>query len=273
LLLEFLNNNIRTGDDLARVTGVPFLASVPLLSARLLKHDGQTISPEQYVIRKPMSSYGEALRTIRTSIVLSSAAPPKVIAILSALPAEGKSTVAFSLARSMSLSGDNVILLDCDLRRGRLQDAVGINPKGGLVEVLTGKIALADAIMRDSLTQLDVLPVQNNSFTPADLFSGDAMTKLLADLRGRYDFVILDTAPLLAVADSRIIAALADASIFVARSERTPRRAAQAAIVSAMQGRAEFLGSVLSMSSVNARRLSSSDPAYYVQRYRQYHDG
>jgi len=273
LLLEFLNNNIRTGDELTRVTGVSFLASVPLLSARLLKHDGQIISPEQYVIHKPMSSYGEAFRTVRTSIVLSSATPPKVIAILSALPAEGKSTVAFSLARSMSLSGDKVILVDCDLRRGRLQDAVGINPTGGLVEVLAGKLALADAIMRDSLTQLDVLPVQNNSFTPTDLFSGDAMAQLLADLRGRYDFVILDTAPLLAVADSRIIAALADASIFVARSERTPRRAAQAAIISASQGRAQFLGTVLSMSSVSARRLSSSDPAYYLKRYRQYHDG
>ena len=272
LLLEFLTSSIRSADDLERVTGVPFMASVPRLTARQLKSDGRKISPEDFVVDKPMSSYVEAFRTIRNSIVLSSAAPPKVIAVLSALPAEGKSTVSFSLARAMALSGDRVILVDCDLRRGRLRDIVGIKPAGGLVEVLTGKITVTDAIVRDGATSLDVLPLQSQSFTPVDLFSGAAMTKLIADLRARYDFVIFDTAPLLAVADSRLIASLADASIFVARSERTPRRAARIAVEAARQGRGMLLGSVLSMSSMSVRRMSSGDPAYYHRRYRQYQD-
>ncbi|WP_340318238.1 GumC family protein [Rhizorhabdus argentea] len=273
LLLEFLSRNIRSGDELERCTGIPYLASVPRLSASQLKYEERTLTPEDFVVFKPMSSYVEAFRTIRNSLVLSAAEPPKVIAVLSALPSEGKSTVSISLARTMALSGDRVLIIDCDLRRGRVHEALGIESSTGLIEVLMDKIASADAIVRDSLTEVDVLSLHGHSFTPVDLFSSEAMTKLLTEMRERYDFVILDTAPLLAVADSRIIASLADGAIFVAHSDRTPDRAARLAIDFTRQDGSKMTGSVLSMSTTNARRTSSKDPTYYYEKYRQYQDG
>ncbi|GGO97078.1 GumC family protein [Stakelama pacifica] len=272
VLLELLSRRIRTSTDLEREVGAPFLASIPRLTSRQLRIDGEKVSPEQFTTLRPMSSYVEAFRIIRNSIVLSAHTPPKTIAVLSALPGEGKSTSSLSLARVMALSGDRAILIDCDLRRGRLGEMVGAPDRPGLVEVLTGQAQLADAIVRDSQSNLDVLPLRGKNFTPVDLFSGQNMRSLLAQLRDRYDFVILDTAPVLAVADSRIVASLCDTSIFIAKSESTPPRAARAAVDLIRHDGTMIGGTALSMVSLRSGRMSASDPAYYQAKYRQYRE-
>ncbi|MBW4329913.1 polysaccharide biosynthesis tyrosine autokinase [Stakelama sp. CBK3Z-3] len=272
VLIELLSRRIRTSTDLEREVGAPFLASIPRLTSRQLRIDGERVSPERFAVVRPMSSYVEAFRVVRNSIVLSAQTPPKTIAILSALPGEGKSTSSLSLARVMALSGDRTILIDCDLRRGRLGSMVGAADRPGLVEVLTGNGQLADAVVKDPETDLDILPLRDKTFTPVDLFSGEAMHALLADLRERYDFVILDTAPVLAVADSRIVASLCDTSIFIARSESTPPRAARAAADLIRHDGTTIGGSILSMVSLRGGRLSASDPAYYSAKYRQYRE-
>lgn len=267
---DLSNKAIRFSDDLAKASGAHVIVSIPALTKKELTHDGQSISPSDVILQRPISAYAECFRTLRSSIMLS-AQPPKILATLSALPGDGKSTVSMSLALAMASSNDKVLLIDCDLRRGQVARLVNKKPTVGLVEVLLGRSTWQDAILRDVEHNLDILPISGNGFTTADLFSGGAMQDLLQQLRGDYDFILLDTPPLLAVSDSRIIASLVDASIFVSASNKTPRGAVQAAIDMLKSDHSPLLGTVLSMVDLRSRASSrSNDPSYYFKEYSTY---
>lgn len=273
LLIELLSTGIRTVDDVERGLGVPFLTSLPLLSTRRLKRDGMAdMSPPEYIAARPMSTYAEALRTIRTSAILAMHPRPRVISIVSAVPGEGKSSTAAALSRVMALSGDRVVLVDCDLRRGSLTAMTQAPPVVGLIEVLSGEATIDAAIVHDSVEGLDILPLNKPSFTPKDLFSGDAMRALVSQLSERYDYVVLDTPPLLAVADARILAGMSDTTVMVVHWQYTPRRAVRAALSLFEQDGTPLSGIVLSMASAKAKSVGADNPAYYYSMYRQYHE-
>jgi len=273
LLLEFLTNTVRSADDVELRLGVPFIVSIPRLTPRQLRGEArEEITPADFVTAKPMSSYAEALRTIRSTLVLSSGdTTGRAIAISSALPGEGKTTTALALGRIMAASGDRAIFVDCDLRRGGISALVAGSSTHGLIEVLGGKVPLEQAIVKDSASNLALLPLTAPSFTPVDLFSGRAMKDLLAELCRKYEYVLLDTPPVLAVADARIIASLSSAVLFVVRAEYTPRRAALAALDILAQDGTPILGGALSMVSSKSAAVTPNDPAYYYRKYRSYH--
>ncbi|MEJ8630457.1 CpsD/CapB family tyrosine-protein kinase [Sphingomonas sp. I4] len=173
-----------------RRLGLDVLATVPRLGR------GHT-SPADEVIGKPMSSFAEAYRVTRRSLASASSGRPMVIAITSTLPNEGKTTSALSLARIMAMAGEKTLLIDTDLRRAGLRDVTGIGPERGLVELLHGDVTLAEAVIADQVEGLDLLPVAHANYSPEDVFSGEAMAELLAQVRGSYDRIVLDCAPLL----------------------------------------------------------------------------
>ncbi|TCP36096.1 capsular exopolysaccharide synthesis family protein [Sphingomonas sp. BK235] len=266
IVLEVLSSTVRSGDDLEKRLSVPYLGAVPRLTSAQLQ---STRTPSDYVVQNPLSSYAEALRSIRSSLLLDRHRL-RSVAVLSALPGEGKTTSSISLGRIMALSGDRVILVDCDLRRS---GAAGLTPNHqapGLVEVLEGATTSERAIVIDEATSLHLLPLRAQSTTARDLFSGDAMRNLIDNLMERYDFVLLDTPPLLAVADSRTLAALADTSLLVVRAEHTPMSAVRGAVTRLRQDGTRILGATLTMVS-KARHLSKHDPAYHYDLYRNYH--
>jgi capsular exopolysaccharide synthesis family protein len=272
-LIELLSTGVRTVDDVEKGLGVPFLASLPLLpSSRLKMEDGHLLTPAGYVVAKPMSTYAEALRTVRSSLALGREQRPKIISIASAVPGEGKTSTAAALARVMALSGDRVILVDCDLRRSGLGSLVQEPPEAGVLEVLTGKAELGAAIKPDVVPGLDLLLLAKSSFTPQDLFSGPEMAALLQALADRYDAVILDTPPILAVSDARTIVGLSDATVLVIHWQHTPRRAVKSALSLLEQDGATVSGAVLSMTNPGGRALGADNPAYYYSMYRQYHE-
>lgn len=270
LVRDLFNATIRFSEDLNRATGGNFIVSVPEMSKRELSRGGVELAPADLIVSRPVSAYTEAFRTIRSTIRLHTPRPPQVVAVLSALPAEGKSTVAMSLARVMGANSDKVILVDCDVRRGRVASLAGIAPDVGTVEVLEGQCNWRDAVVRHEDSNLDMIPVTSQKFTTNDLFSGERMRELIAQLRAEYEFIVLDTPPLLAVSDARMLASLADGSIFVAASKRTPRRAAAAAIDFLRSDQSILLGTVLSMVDKQARRGSRKDPSYYYEEYARY---
>ncbi|WP_066480329.1 MULTISPECIES: GumC family protein [unclassified Sphingomonas] len=268
LVVEFMTSVIRTADDIEYHLRIPFITSVPYLNRRALRGAPDAVG---YVVDNPMSSFAEAMRAIRNSLMLD-AREPRVIAVLSSLPGEGKTTTSVGLGRIMAISGDSVILVDCDERRGGLKGIGVEGGHGGVGAVLRGEARAADEIIQDDRTGMHILPMRTAPSGTVDLFSGAAMRKLIDELRTRYRFVILDNAPTLAVADSRIVAALADTSIFVIKAEQTAVHAARAALGLLRQDGSDVMGAVLSMASVGRRRLGKRDPSYYYHRYREYRD-
>jgi capsular exopolysaccharide synthesis family protein len=219
-------------------------------------------------VAKPLSGFVGAFRNLRTSLLLSRAdASAKVIAITSSLPDEGKTTTAICLARTMALAGDKVLVIDCDLRKRALCKFLNAEPEIGLIEVLAGAAELEEAIRLDALTGAAILPLAKSAETTKDVLGGPAMDRLLAEARTQYDVVILDTAPVLPVAETRALAAKADVVALLVRWRKTPRKAAASSIKLLQQaGDIYIAGSALTL--IDARehaRYGYGDPGYYVR--------
>jgi capsular exopolysaccharide synthesis family protein len=152
------------------------------------------------------------------------------VAVTSALPGEGKTTVSICLSRVAALSGQRVLLIDCDLRRRSLKEVLNIEPPVGLLQVLSGEVDWRQAIYLDEASGMSVLPLSGWGFTPKEIFGAEDMSRLLADLRGSFDLIVLDCAPVLAVAETRVAVAKADCAVMVTRWQKSPLRAVRSAL-------------------------------------------
>jgi Mrp family chromosome partitioning ATPase len=164
------------------------------------------------------------------------------------------------------------LIIDCDLRRRNVNNLLDITPERGLLEVLTGRAAMQDVIVTDTASGMDVLPLASSSFTPEDVFDTAAMNELLREASSKYDLVILDTAPVLAVSDTRILSAKADAVVFLAKWRQTPVNAVEAAI-KLLESSGAYVGGVV-LSQVDMKRqvrYGYGDQTYYYAKYRKYY--
>lgn len=232
LIAEHFDDTIDGAEDLERKTGFNALVSIPVTTPRLLSGlPLRARHPAGYVAENPMSALAEAFRVLRASIVYAPGqSQRKIVAVTSALPGEGKTTSSLCLARIAAMSGEKVILVDCDLRRRGLNDLLDIDPEFGLLDVLSGARHWLSAVGRDEASGAHVLPVASSQFTPRDLFGSPEMKTLINDLSSCYDMIILDCAPILAVAETRILTATADTVILVSRARKTPTHALVAAV-------------------------------------------
>jgi capsular exopolysaccharide synthesis family protein len=262
LLVERLDSGFRTTSQIEKTLGHPVLATIPEISWG----GKSTQSATDRVVDKPMSSFAEAIRGLQMGLLLSNVdKPPKVVLVTSAVPGEGKTTVAVSLARLAARSGKKVIVIDCDLRRPATARALGMNKyERGLVEVLTGEKSLEQCLEKDPRSSMQVLPVKLKTGNPPDLLGSNAMEKLITGLKASYDLVVIDSAPLLPVHDTRILARLVDAALFVVRWEKTPRDAAKNATRILSDSHAPVTGIVLTRA--NAKRFR-----YYSYGYQSYY--
>jgi len=262
LLVERLDSGFRTASQVEKTLGLPVLGTIPEISWGRKSPEAAT----DRVIDKPMSSFAEAIRGLQMSLFLSNVdKPPKVILLTSAVPGEGKTTVAVSIARLAARNGKKAVVIDCDLRRPATGKALGVTKFDfGMVEVLTGEKSLEQCLQKDPRSSLQVLPVKLKSGNPPDLLGSQAMEKLVAALRANYDLVILDSAPLLPVHDTRILARLVDATVFVVRWEKTPRDAARNAARILADIHAPLAGVILTRA--NTKRFQ-----YYSYGYQSYY--
>jgi succinoglycan biosynthesis transport protein ExoP len=273
-LAEALDSGLATSEDIERFLGVASLGSVPLLSSTAgLDKGAAQQSPADMIVEKPLSAFAEAFRNLRTSIVYSRVDKPvRVIAITSSLPGEGKTTTAFCLGRAMAMSGSRTVVVDCDVRRRNINRLLAHEPAVGLMEVLAGKATLDQALVLDSASGAWFLPLARSSFTPKDLFGGQAMENLLTELKSRFEFVLLDTAPVLPVADTRSLAPKADVVVFLTQWRRTPRRAVQAAFELLRSVGADIAGVALTQVDVREQaKYGYGDAGYYYRSYRKYY--
>lgn len=274
--LEMLDTGLNSENDIERQLGVAHIASIPLIKPGLLRRlrGGKgAANPGRYVVEKPLSSFAEAFRTIKSAIRVSAIDnKTQVVAITSAVPGEGKTTLSLCLGRVSAMAGAKVIVVDTDLRRRLLTKAMAPDVEAGLLEVLSGSAQLDAAILKDDASTLDFLPLRDTSFTPQDVFSSRGFGELLDTLRERYDQVILDTAPILAVADTRTISSQADAVIVTARWRKSTVSIVRRALQDLRASKARILGVTLNGVDLEAQaRYGYDTSGYYYRSYRKYY--
>lgn len=263
--VEIFDQSVKNADDLESQVGYPAISSIPAITARMMRQmPPSERHPGGYLIGRPMSAFTEALRVLRTVIVYSKLDfSVKVVAVTSALPGEGKTTISVCLARVAAMSGQRVILIDCDLRKQSINDVVDLNPEIGLLQVLAGEAPWRAAVVRDPSSDADVLPVATSGFTPRDVFGSEAMERLITELRGHYDLIILDSAPILAVAETRILVQQADTTVIVARAGKSAIGAVRTAVAQTVSAGGKVLG--IALNCVMPTWTSYSDSLYLYQ--------
>ena len=274
-VLERLDNGFRTGAQLEQTLGLPHLASVPELSVQDRTVAGETLAPETYVLAKPLSAYSEALRSLRSAVLLSNVDdPPRVIVLTSALPSEGKTTMALSLGRSAAASNVRTIVIDADLRNPSVARTLGLKPKAGLVEYLAGQVSLDEVLIVDEASGLFVLPAIAGSSpaSPPDLIGSASMRSLLEKLKTEFSLVLLDSAPVLVVSDTRILGQISDKLVFIVQWEKTPRGATEEAVHALRQFDVDIAGVVFSRLDLRRHaRYGYGDSYSYYGKYSGYY--
>ncbi len=274
-LLEGLDNTVRTTEQAQMISGLPPLGMIPL-GSRTAREGANSkrliIASSKEAVElitqvRPQSQMAESYRALRTSLLLSNlGAPPKVIMVTSALPQEGKTTTSINCAVVLAQKGIRVLLIDADLRRPSIHKTLGMGPRSGLSNVLTGSATLESAITRSPiLPNLDVLPAGTPPPNPAELLASTNMRDVLEQLRGHYDHVVVDTPPTLSVTDAVVLSPRADAIVLVIRSGQTTKQALRRARDILMQVNAKVSGVLL-----NAVDLSSPDYYYYYEYQGKY---
>jgi len=277
LLREYLDNTVKTPDDIETLARLPALAVVPAFSGsngsgksgRLLgkaSSNGHEKRIELVAQHLPKSQMSEAFRALRTALLLSQADhPPQVILVTSALPREGKTTAAANLAVTLAQLGDRTLLIDADLRKpgvGRLLNMLD-GKYAGLSSYLAGVSSLElVTVPHPLIPNLVAIPTGPLPPNPADLLSSHKLAEALRQLRTEYKFIVIDSPPIMAATDAVILSVQTDGVLMVVRSGETPKEAFTRARDLLVSVKCHLLGVVL-----NA--VDSSAPDYYYS-YRYY---
>jgi capsular exopolysaccharide synthesis family protein len=260
-IAEAMHAGFTSEDEVENGLGYPLIGVVPTLAATADRGEVIT-SPVDYVVENPRSAFTESFRAIRASLLLRERA--KVIAITSAIPSEGKTTTAICLSRVSAQAGSRTVLVDCDLVGRGVNTTLGIQPKLGLIDVLLGQARLEDVLLHDPKSGAYILPAGSRLSTPVDLLNSTEMHRVLAQLGDRFDFVFLDTSPILLVSDARAIVRQADSVLMVTRWRRTPRRMAEACAKAVALTDADVAGTILSRADHHT--MASFRYGHYYQR-------
>jgi capsular exopolysaccharide synthesis family protein len=277
LMREYMDNTVKTPDDIENLARLPSLAVVPQFAGTgigakrgallgLGGSNGHDKRIELVAQHLPKSQMSEAFRALRTSLLLSQAGhPPQVILVTSALPREGKTTAAANLAVTLAQLGDSTVLVDADLRKpgvGRLLNMTG-GKYAGLSSYLAGVSSLdLVTVPHPAIPNLAAIPTGPLPPNPADLLSSQKLSDAIVELRTKYKFIVIDSPPVMAATDAVILSVLCDGVLLVVRSGETPKEA--------FSRTRELLGSVkCHLLGVVLNAVDSSAPDYYYS-YRYY---
>ena len=260
LLRDVLDNTVKSRDSLEQIVGAGVVGTVPYDKGRRLD---PAISFDS-----DNSAVAEAFRKLRTNLqFLSVDSPPRVILVTSSVPNEGKSTTSINIALALAEAGHNVLLVDGDMRRPSLHKYLNLVGAVGLSTALSGMAPLDDVLQITPFPRLTVLAAGPVPPNPSELVGSSAATKLLVDLRSRFDYIIVDTSPLLAVTDGSILATQADGTLLMVRAQKTKREQVTHATGILKDVGANILGTVLTMVPTGRSAAYSYDYSYYAYEY------
>lgn len=271
-VLEVLDNTVRTHDQIEGEFDLPFLGIVPSMTY-VTDTDlpgrgpakGETYQPDTFVRDYPRSSMAEAMRSIRTNLAFMSVETPlQVYLITSSAPLEGKSTFAISLATIMAQAGRRVVLVDNDLRKPRLHKALNLDTTHGLTSVVSGSCSLDDALQSSGIDGITALACGPIPLNPTELMMSQPYDDLLAELRQRFDVVVLDAPPVAPVTDSVLLSQKVDGVVLVVRAGKTKKATLRMTSDQLDAVSAPIVGVILNDVDVTSRRKG------YYYTYGQY---
>ncbi len=254
---EYLDSRIKQPEEIKTQLGLPFLGMVALFNPK------ETTGPPLIGNGMP-HEFSEAFRGIRTNVLFSSAdAGSKSIVVTSTGPGEGKSVVSANLAMSLALAGQRVLLIDADMRRPKVHELFGVSQEPGLSNVMVGDAKASETVKRTLTPNLWLMTAGKHPPNPAELLGSKRFKDFMASLGEHFDWVILDSPPVMAVTDASVIAHSATGVVFVVGAEMTSKGAAKAALEQLDSAKAKYVGGILNR--VDVRR----NPYYYARHYRR----
>jgi len=260
--IEFLDNTIKSPDEIKQNLNIPFLGVVP---AFFVDDDSREVSGALVTAYSRKSIASESFRSLRTSIQFSTAdAQPRVIMITSAGIREGKSVIAANLAITMAQAGSKTLLIDCDMRRPTIHTFFNSKSDTGLSNLLVGKADVIEAIHPSGIKGLEIIPCGPVPPNPSEIIGSKNMEKLMGALRKKYTHIIIDTPPISAISDALALTPLIDGAILVIRVAETPRKIIQNMIERIKTVNCRILGAVLN-------GVSEGNDSYYYQQYHYYY--
>ncbi|HWR89413.1 MAG TPA: polysaccharide biosynthesis tyrosine autokinase [Dissulfurispiraceae bacterium] len=252
-LVDHLDNTVKSVEEVEEKFGVPVLGVVTLL-----KSPGTGI--EEISMKEPRSAFAESYKILRTAVLLSSGgAPPKNVLITSVMPGEGKTATSVNLAMTIAQAEHSVLLIDADLRKPRIHRIFGLNNDKGLSTYLAGASDI-DIVVSEIAPNLSVIPSGPIPPNPSELLGSANMRTLIETLKGRFDFIIWDTTPLMTVTDSLILSANLDGTILVTKAGYTTYEGVSRALKSLQGTESRLLGIV-----INGLDVKKND--YYSRYY------
>jgi capsular exopolysaccharide synthesis family protein len=268
-VLHLNDDTVRSGIDIRQLTGLPCFALIPEVGKRALGHLGI----DEYAARRPLTVFAEQIRALRAGLSLA-AVRPRIIAVTAARQAEGKSVLTLSLGRSAQLSGERVLAIECDCRQPSFQRRLGTLAAPGLLDILRDHIDWQDAIQDDPVSGMHVIPAGKPGGDIPGYFLSTGMRRFLADVRDRYDLILLDAPPVEAVTEARIAASLADATVLCVRWRSTCGATLRRALEVLRDSHAKVIGTVLTRVDPRAHlRSGYADAGIYHRRYKSYYRG
>ena len=269
--MDGLDNRLRSSKEVEGTLGIPCLGMVPYLSNSVLKKGRR---PHQYLIAKPLSTYAETFRMVQMALrpVTPDRPAPRVIQVTSGVPDEGKTIFSMSFATSLAQNGHTVALVDLDLRNPSIfKETTGTAP-GRLIECLTGQCSLDEAIQHDEFSGVALLSNGIRPSNPTVLLASGRLRELIDRLRARYEYVIIDSTPVLGVSDTKLIAELADATILVAEWAKLARDISEDTVKELLDHNVHIAGVVISKVNFDqhARHAYSGKERYFGQ-YKKYY--
>lgn len=270
-LLEHLDNTVRRSEDIESLLGLPTLGMIPLHRSRHSKKRKIMLGNEEisfYSLNKPKSAISEAFRSVRTSLMFSSpAGMPKVLLMTSSVPSEGKTASSVNFATVLAQSGGRVLVIDADLRRPRLHKVFNKPSVPGLTQLIARKEGtVASSLRGTEISGVFLLPSGTVPPNPAELLGAESMSKVIEECRTLFDYVIIDSAPVLGLADALLLSRLVDGVVLMVAAGSTSKDNLKYAVKRLRQVRAPVLGVIL-----NAVDLQSPDYSYYSGHYYNYY--
>jgi capsular exopolysaccharide synthesis family protein len=219
LAREAAQNTFRISDDLEKTTGLPVIGQIPTIPARRRKN------VLKYLSDKPSSAAAEAVRNLRTSVLLANLDnPPKVIMSTSSIPGEGKTTQSLAMTQNLAGLGKRVLLIEGDIRKRVFSEYFDLETDKGLLAVLSGEATLEEAAVFNDQLNAHLLIGERSKVNAADVFSSETFGRFLESARDQFDYIIIDTPPVLAVPDARVIGRSVDVIMYAVKWDSTTRR-------------------------------------------------
>ena len=260
---EYVDNRVKSPEEMTKYLGLPYLGMIPALF-------DDTVVP-LISNRNLNPTFSEAFRTLRTNVAFSSADEGlRSVMVTSTMPNEGKTVVATNLATALAQSGMRVLLIDADMRKGRVNSVFDKPRTPGLSDFLVGRAKISQSVRTTNTPGLWVMPAGTSPPNPSELLASNRFADFVTSLGQHFDWAIFDTPPIMPVTDSGVVAHMMSGVVFVVGADMTNRYAAQRAVEQLARNKAKFLGAVLNRADLKHHSYYYS--RYYRREYSEYYD-